>query len=168
MVDNNEWSANVAIVVEGILRAPNDTNPIMSGILLYKSLVQTHRVTLIFDSMAKEKVQYWLRMNNLVDHAGEIYYEVGDPEDVSERRDIQVKRMKQNGPLTFIMESNPEVAEKMLEIGVPTLFYIHPHYMRPEHRPNYEAELPSWKSLMDTVRVEKEMKAGDVRLHDDF
>lgn len=167
-MDNNEWSANVAIVVEGVLRAPNDTNPIMSGVLLYRSLVQTHRVTLIIDSMAKEKVQYWLRMNGLVDHAAEIYYEIGDPEDATERRDRQVKRMKQNGPLTFMMESSPEVAEKMLEIGVPTLLYVHPLYMRPEHRPNYSEAPPSWNSLVETIRVEKEMKAGDVRINDDF
>ncbi len=167
-MENSEWSANVAIVVDGVLRAPNDNAAIMSGALLYHSLVKSHNVTLIVDSMAKSQVQYWLRMNGMVDHSGEVYYEVGDPEDAPERRKIQVRKIKQHGALAFVVESDTEVAEALHEIGVPTMLYVHPKYMLPDHRPGFEEVVTPWNSLVATVRKEKEMRAMDVRLNDNF
>lgn len=167
-MENSEWSTNIAIVVDGILRAPHDSAAIMSGMLLYHSLVRTHRVTLIIDSMARDKVQYWLRMNGLVDHVGEIYYELGDSEDTPTRRSKQVKRLRQQGALAFLIESDTEVAEKLHEQGVPTLLYVHPKYMLPDHRPGFEETVTPWSSLVNTIRKEKEMRAMDVRLNDDF
>jgi len=161
-----EWTATIAMVVEGVLKPYNDSNAIPSGILLYKSLVTLHRVILIIDHKDKAVTQQWLRMNGLIEHAGEVYREVSDPEDVAERRNLQVKRLKQGGHLNYIVESDPYVVEKMLEIGVPTFFYVHPEYLRPEHRPGHKEELTSWASLMETVTKEKEMRANDARLRE--
>ncbi len=163
-----EWTSNIAIVVDGVLRAPNDNAVIMSGALVYHSLVKTHRVTLIIDSMAKEKVQYWLRVNGLFDHADEVYYEVGDPEDTPERRIQQIKKVKQHGALSFVMESDTEVVEKLHEHGIPAMLYVHPKYMLPDHRPGFEETVTPWNSLVATVRKEREMRAMDVRLNDNF
>lgn len=162
----SEWTANVAIVVEGVMKPYDDSNAIPSGILLYQSLVKLHRVTLILDHKEKASTQFWLKMNGLIDHAAEIYYETGDPDDVAERRDYQIKRLKQSGPLSYIVESDPYVVEKMLEIGVPAFLYVHPEYSRPEHRPGVKEELTSWDSLMATVLREKELRANDARLNE--
>ena len=167
-MDNAEWSANIAIAVDGVLRAPNDNAAIMSGVLLYHSLVKSHRVTLIIDSMAKEKVQYWLRVNGLCDHVAEVYYEVGDPEDSSERRIQQIKKVKQHGALAFVIESDTEVVEKLHEQGVPAMLYVHPKYMLPDHRPGFAETVTPWNSLVSTVRKEREMRAMDVSLNDNF
>jgi hypothetical protein len=167
-MDNAEWSANVAMVVDGVLRAPNDNAAIMSGALLYHSLVKSHRLTLIIDSMAKEKVQYWLRMNGFVDHAGEVYYEVEDPEDTVARRKQQIQKIRQHGGLSFVVESETDVAEMFYGMGIPCMLYVHPKYMKPEHRPGWEATVTPWNSLVDTVRKEREQRAMDVRLNDNF
>lgn len=167
-MENAEWSANVAMVVDGILRAPNDNAVIMSGALLYHSLVKSHRLILIIDSMAKEKVQYWLRVNGFFDHADEVYYEVGDPESVVDRRKLQLQKIRQNGAVSFVVESDTEATEMFHEIGVPVMLYVHPKYMKPEHRPGFTQEVTPWNSLVDTVRKEREMRAMDVRLDDNF
>lgn len=167
-MENHEWTSNIAMVVDGILRAPNDSAVIMSGALLYHSLVKSHRVTLIVDSMAKEKVQYWLRVNGFFDHAGEVYYEVGDPENVVDRRKLQLQKIRQHGGLAFVVESDTEATEMFHDIGVPVLLYVHPKYMKPEHRPGFSQEVAPWNSLVSTVRKEREMRAMDVRLNDDF
>jgi hypothetical protein len=167
-MENAEWSANVAMVVDGILRAPNDNAVIMSGALLYHSLVKSHRLILIIDSMAKEKVQYWLRVNGFFDHADEVYYEVGDPESVVDRRKLQLQKIRQNGAVSFVLESDTEATEMFHEIGVPVMLYVHPKYMKPEHRPGFTQEVTPWNSLVDTVRKEREMRAMDVRLDDNF
>lgn len=163
---NAEWTANVAMVVEGVLKPYNDNNAIMAGVLLYKSLVMLHRVTLVIDHRDKAVTQHWLKMNGLIDHAAEVYYEVGDPEDVAERRDYQVKRMRQSGPLNYIIESDPHVVNKLFENGIPSFLFANPGYMRPEHRPGVKEELTSWDSLMATVLREKELRANDARLNE--
>lgn len=161
---NAEWAANVALVVEGVLKPYDDNNAIGSGVLLYKSLVLLHRVTLVIDHRDKAVTQHWLKMNGLIDHAAEVYYEVGDPEDVAERRDYQIKRMRQSGPVNYVVESDPYVVEKLFGNGVPAFLFASPGYMRPEHRPGTKEELTSWDSLMATVLREKELRANDARL----
>lgn len=164
----NNWGNTVVMSVDGILRNPNDSAPIMSGVLLYHSLVKSHRVNLVFDTAAREKVQHWLRINNLTEHAGEIYWELDDPEDIVERRELQIARIRAQGSLSLMVESNPAVAEMLLVKGIPTLLYMHPSYMRPEHRPDYQEEITPWGSLLEEVKRQRTMRSMDTRLNDEF
>lgn len=164
----SDWGNNIAMSVDGILRNPNDSAPIMSGVLLYYSLVKSHRVTLIFDTAARDKVQHWLRINNMTEHAGEIYWELEDPEDIVERREKQLGKIRAQGSLSLMVESDPSVAEMLLVKGIPTLLYLHPSYMRPEHRPDYEEEITPWGSLLDEVKRQRTMRSMDTRLNDQF
>lgn len=163
------WSNHVAIVVDGILKQPNDTAVIIPGLMLYRSLVKDHKVSLILDSAAKEKVQYWLLMNGLTDHVGEIYWEVTDSDDPQERRLEQIARLRRNGPLSCVFESDMEVAGKLLEAGVSTFLFIHPQYAHPEFRPGHSTSEPTpWNDLMSKVVRQKEARATDTRLKDIF
>src|SRR5574341_1170132 len=107
------WGNHVAIVVNGILRQPNDSSVIIPGLLIYKSLVKDHRVSLIIDSAAKEKVQYFLIMNGLTDHVNEIYWDETDPENTGIRRLRQINRLRRQGPLSLVYESDIEAATKL-------------------------------------------------------
>lgn len=160
------WGNHIAIVVEGILRQPNDSSPIMSGLMLYSSLVKDHRVSLIIDtsSDAKKKVQYWLLMNGMTDHIKEIYWEDTDPEDDAERRIAQVGRLRQDGPLSFVLESNTECATELLKAGIPSFLYLHPQYMHPEHRPGNSPNIKPWDELLAEQMRQREARATDIRL----
>lgn len=158
------WGNHVAIVVEGILRMPNDSASIIPGLLLYKSLVKDHRVTLIIDSAAKEKVQYWLLTNSFIDHIGEVYWEETDPVDDVERRIVQIARLRQNGPLTMVFESNTSVAAALLERGIPSFLFLHPQYTHPDHRPGAVQEVTPWAELVAEQKRQVEARATDTRL----
>jgi hypothetical protein len=160
------WSNHVAIVVEGILRMPNDSSSIIPGLLLYKSLVKDHRVSLILDSAAKEKIQYWLLMNSLTDHIREIYWEETDPEDAVDRRIAQVGRLRQDGPLSMVFESNTSVAAALLEKGIPSFLYLHPQYTQPEFRPDADVSVTPWSQVLAEQRRQREARATDARLKD--
>lgn len=162
MGDN--WGNHVAIVVEGILKTPNDSSSVMSGVLLYKSLVKDHRVSLIIDSPRKESSQYWLLMNSFIDHVKEIYREVDDPEDIADRRLMQIARLKADGPVSAVFESDAEAAAALLEYGVPAFLYLHPQYTHPEHRPDAQGELTPWSQIMAEQVRQKEARAADIRL----
>lgn len=160
------WSNHVAIVVEGILRQPNDSSVIISGLLLYKSLVKDHRVSLIFDSSAKEKIQYWLLMNSLTDHVNEIYYEDIDSDDAPTRRLAQIGRLRKNGPLTLVFESNTEVAARLLEESIPTFLLLHPTYSHPAFRPGHSKEPTPWDKVVAEKIRQQEARATDTRLNE--
>ena len=158
------WGNHVAIVVEGILRQPNDSGSIISGLLLYKSLVKDHRVTLIFDSSNKEKIQYWLLTNSLTEHIGEIYWEIADPEEVGARRISQIGRLRSSGPLSVVFESDTTAATALMNVGIPTFLYLHPQYMHPEFRPGHTTEPTPWNQLLAEKIRQQEARATDTRL----
>lgn len=162
------WSNHVAIVVEGILKQPNDNGVIVPGLLLYKSLVKDHRVSLIIDSAAKDKVQYWLLMNSLTDHVNEIYWDDIDPDNIVDRRMKQIERLRRQGPLSLVFESDTEVAAALLDAGIPSFLYLHPMYTQPEHRPGYRKEITPWDDLVAEKVRQKEARATDTRLTDFF
>lgn len=162
------WGNHIAIVVNGVLKQPNDNSVIIPGLLLYKSLVKDHRVSLIIDSAAKEKVQYWLLMNSLTDHVNEIYWDETDHEDAPKRRLQQVARLKRNGPLSVVYESDVEVAEALLKNGIPTFLLLHPVYTHPEHRPGEIDEPTPWNQIVAEITRQNEARATDTRLTDIF
>jgi hypothetical protein len=162
------WGNHVAIVAEGILRQPNDSSLIIPGLMLYKSLVKDHRVSLIIDtsSEARKKIQYWLLMNSLTDHTKEIYWDDTDSEDTAERRISQIGRLRQDGPLSMVFESDTNCATALMKIGVPSFLFLHPQYMHPEHRPGNSPEITPWNELLSEQRRQREARATDTRYND--
>lgn len=160
------WGNHVAIVVNGILRQPNDSSVIIPGLLIYKSLVKDHRVSLIIDSAAKEKVQYWLLMNALTDHVNEIYWDETDSDDVGKRRLQQVNRLRRQGPLSLVYEADTEAATSLLKAQVPVMLFLHPTYTHPDFRPGHSSEPTPWNELLLEKIRQQEARATDTRLQD--
>jgi|SRR6267142_256441 len=160
------WGNHVAIVVNGILRQPNDSSVIIPGLLIYKSLVKDHRVSLIIDSGAKEKVQYWLLMNSLTDHVNEIYWENTDSEDTATRRLAQITRLRKQGALALVYESDTEAATRLLQAQIPTMLFLHPQYTHPDFRPGRKDEPTPWNNLLAEKIRQQEARATDTRLLD--
>lgn len=160
------WGNHVAIVVNGILRQPNDSSVIIPGLLIYKSLVKDHRVSLIIDSAAKEKVQYWLLMNSLIDHVNEVYWDETDPEDSGERRLRQIGRLRKQGPIGLVYEADTIAATKLLQAQIPTMLFLHPQYTHPDFRPGVRDEPTPWNDLLGEKIRQQEARATDTRLQD--
>lgn len=160
------WGNHVAIVVNGILRQLNDSSVIIPGLLIYKSLVKDHRVSLIIDSGAKEKVQYWLLMNSLTEHVNEIYWDDTDPEDTGQRRLRQIARLRKQGPLSLVYESDTEAATRLLQAQIPTMLFLHPNYTHPDFRPGHSTEPTPWNNLLSEKIKQQEARATDTRLLD--
>lgn len=158
------WGNHVAMVVEGILRQPNDSGVIIPGLLIYKSLVKDHRVSLVFDSANKEKIQYWLLMNSLTEHVNEIYWDDTDPEDTADRRLRQIARLRKQGPLSMVYESDTEAATALLEAQIPTMLFLHPQYTHPDFRPEAKSGVTPWNNLVAEKIRQQEARATDTRL----
>lgn len=160
------WGNHVAIVVNGVLRQPNDSSVIIPGLLIYKSLIKDHRVSLIIDSAAKEKVQYWLLMNGLTDHVNEIYWDEADPVDPGTRRLRQISRLRRQGPLSLVYESDTAVALKLIQAQIPVMLFLHPTYTHPDFLPGHSSEPTPWNDLVAEAVRQQEARATDTRLQD--
>lgn len=158
------WGNHVTIAVDGVMRSPNDVAPIIAGLLLYKSLVKTHRVSLIIDDASKEKTQYWLMVNGFIDHTNEIYWEADDPSNIVERRVAQIGRIRANGPLALMLEADTEVVTKTLELGIPAFLFVHPQYIHPDFRPDAQFEVTPWETLLNEQIRQRVARASDERL----
>lgn len=158
------WGNHVTIAVDGVMRSFGDAAPIMPGLLLYKSLVKTHRVSLIIDGLDKMKIQHWLMVNGFIDHTNEIYWEPDDPTDVVERRVAQVGRLRANGPLSLMIESDTNVVTKALELGIPSFLFLHPQYIHPDFRPDAQFEVTPWETLLNEQIRQRVARANDERL----
>lgn len=162
----DSWGNHIAISVDGVLKQPNDSGVIIPGLMLYKSLVKDHRVTLILDSAKRKSIQNWLVMNSLTDHIGEVYWEEHDSDDICDRRIAQVGRIRASGPLAAVYEADVEVAARLLNAGIPTFLFLHPKYTHPEFRPGHSTEPTPWNQLVAEVIRQEEARATDTRLKD--
>jgi len=163
---SENWGNHIAIVVEGILRQPNDSGVIIPGLLLYKSLVKDHRISLIFDSHNREKISYWLLMNGMTEHVREVYYDELDPEDAAERRLLQIGRLRKDGPLSLVLESDTSVAAALLEHGIASFLFLHPQYTNPTFRPGHTDTITPWNQLLAEKKRQLEARATDTRFND--
>ena len=81
----------------------------------------------------------FLASNNLTEHA----YLIDEPADsaptLSGRRLGQITTLRSQGcSIQFVIESNPNVVTALFAHGIPVLFYLHPQYLHPSFRPDYE------------------------------
>lgn len=161
---SDSWGSHIAITVEGVLKMPNDESPIMAGILLYKSLCQSHRVSLILDGNNRQRLQYWLVVNSLTDHVGEVYWEKSDPEDRVKRRLNQVNRLKREGPLSMVIEADMDVVAALFKSGTPSMMYMHPTYLHPDFHPSAKTVVTPWADLYAEQKRQREARAADDRI----
>lgn len=152
------WGNHVAIVVEGVLKQPYNEAPIVAGVALYKSLVKTHRITLIFDGDKRNTTHMWLMKNGFVEHTGEIYHEPTDPVEMGPKRLAQAQRLLRSGPLALILESDTEAAAALLERQIPTFLFLHPAFTHPEHRPDYQGQPKPWDDVVAELNRQSQAK----------
>lgn len=154
----------VAIVIDGVLRAPVGEGLIDSGVKLYHSLLEHTRVALIADEVELDKVQHWLKVNGLTKHPVLVGAKVTDPEGDSARRLKQIARLREaQSYLDFLVEPDPQVAADCLQNGVPVLLALHPKYSRPDHRPDFRGAITPWGALVSEVERQAELRETDNR-----
>jgi hypothetical protein len=146
-------ASTIVIAFDGVLRADIDASPIRAGLMLYHGSVGIGTVGLIVDKTTKEKADYWLKLNGLKDHSWVVYREPGDPEDLTQLRDLQVSRLRTLGAaVDLVIEPNPLLAAHMQKMGLTVVLFMHPNHGRPEWRADYSGPKPrAWDEIMEDV-----------------
>jgi len=145
--------------VDGVLRSETGS-PIYQGLALYRMFNEDVRVVLLCDDYAK--TNRWLlehkinKMDDLIDYS--VPGVLNDPEFE------QVKYCRSQGKVEVIVTADTDLAKKLLEIGLDTLLFLHPSYLRPEFRPDGRQGVKSWKSIEAEIDKQLEMIREDPRV----
>ena len=149
----------IVMFVDGVLRSESGS-PIYQGLALYRMFNEDVRVILLTDD--REKTNRWLlehkinKFDDLIDR---------NVPGVLEDPDIeQVKYVRSQGKVELVVTSDTELAKKLLEIGLDTLLFLHPTYLRPEFRPDGRQGMKSWAAIEEEIDKQIEMIREDPRV----
>jgi hypothetical protein len=146
--------------IDGVLRNTVTNAPIPQGMSLYRTFKEKGRVVLLGNHKAKD--DRWLRENktNLVDDLIATDLNLADPE-----FDL-VMSCRGSGPVEMVITADPELAAKLLNVGVTTVMFLHPVYITEKFRPDSRQGAKPWKSIKDEIVRQQETYVEDHRVND--
>ena len=148
----------IVMFVDGVLRSETGS-PIYQGLALYRMFNEDVRVVLLTDD--RDKTHRWLlehKINKFDDLVDQNVPGVIDDPDFE-----QVKYCRSQGKVELVVTGDTDLAKKLLEIGLDTLLFLHPSYLRPEFRPDGRQGMRSWAAIEEEMDKQIEMLREDPR-----
>ncbi len=150
----------ILVFLDGVLR--NDKSaPIPNGMALYKSLKEQHRVLVLCEDVDKD--DHWLRQQRINNFDDLIDYKkvpsIGDNPKLR-----QVEWVRSQGPVEYVITSDPELVTQLLEIGMTTLVFLQPLYIREEFRPDSRKGVKAWSEIVEEIEKQQDAFKEDPRL----
>ena len=148
------------IFIDGVLRNTVTNAPIPQGMSLFRTLKDKGRVLLLCPNKALG--DRWLRENkaNFIDDI--VGPDVAIGADFLELR--QVEYCRGQGQVDLVITSDPELAARLLEIGVTTLMFLHPVYLTEKFRPDGRQGVKSWDKIKGEIVKQQEAFLEDTRV----
>jgi len=149
----------ILMFLDGVLRT-NTGSPIYQGLAIYRLFSESNRVVILCKD--KEKDDIWLRehkinkLDDLIDH------NIPSMTDFPEYR--QVEYCRGQGAIELVVTSNPELAKKLLEVGITTLMFLQPAYLEEKFRPDGRQGIRSWKDIKDEIVKQQDSILEDPRI----
>jgi hypothetical protein len=145
--------------VDDVLRSSTGS-PIYQGLALYRMFNEDVRVVLLTDD--RDKTHRWLlehRINTFDDLVDRSVPGISNDPDLE-----QVKYCRSQGKVELVVTGNVELSKKLLEIGLDTLLFLHPTYLRPEFRPDGRQGMKAWADIENEIDKQIEMIKEDPRV----
>lgn len=151
----------ILVELEGVLKGDKNDEPIMTGVVMAGSLSSWNRMHYM-TAMNSEQAKYWFDVNKIVDYDIIIDSSVGlEYENLSERQ-INVARAK--GNIDLFITSNPKNWVYAFDLGIPSVLFGMPSYLRAEFRPDAPKRLRSWDQVQEAIDRQNQARTQDARL----
>lgn len=122
----------ILVFMDEVLRN-HKKHPIVEGISFYKTLKEKHRVLILCED--KDKADHWLRQQRINNYDDLVALEdVPFPGDNPKLRHVEWVRSQ--GPVEYVLTSDPDLAVKLLVRGITTIMFLHPVYTNENFRPD--------------------------------
>jgi hypothetical protein len=149
----------VLMYLDGVMRNQQGA-PIPNGVLLYHTLKEKNKILLLVDD--RDKADTWLRQHKINKLDDLIDFNIPMPGDYPQLR--QVEYVRSQGPVDYVITSDPALIKKLLEIGVTVLAFMNPIYIREEFRPDSKVGIKKWADIVDELSRQQDAFLSDPRV----
>lgn len=149
----------ILMFVDGVLRS-HTGSPSPQGMSLYRTLKDKTQVFLLCSN--KKRDDRWLKENKIVTIDDLIGEDIPMSSDWLELR--QVEHCRGRGNVEYVVTADPELAAKLLEIGVTTVMFLHPIYISEKFRPDGREGRKNWATIKDEITRQQELYVEDHRI----
>jgi hypothetical protein len=154
---------NILVDIDGVLKSRTD-EPIGTGILFIGTLTVYNRMTFM-TSMREEETQRWLDINKIVDFDRIIDARVHlEGEDLAER---QITFARSGGNIDLFITNDPKRWAYAFDLGIPSVMFGVPSYLRAEFRPDAPKKVRAWNSIEESIEKQNALRTQDARLKRD-
>lgn len=150
----------ILMFLDGVMRNTTTGAPIPNGMFLYYTLKEKNKVFILADD--KEKADHWLRQHKINKVDDVIDKTIPMPGDFPEFR--QVEWVRSQGPVDYVVTTDPNLTKRLLEIGVTTLVFMNPTYIREEFRPDSRVGIRKWNEIVQEITQQQESFVEDDRV----
>jgi hypothetical protein len=152
---------HIVIDLDGVLRGYRNDEPIPQGILITGALSAYNKISFITD-LSPNHAQQWINQNKIVDYDNMIDASVGIDGDPLKPRQLKLARAK--SVVDLFITSDPALWAVAFDLGIPSLMFGVPGYLRPEFRPDAPKSVRSWDDIAASVAKQNEMMTKDRRI----
>ena len=150
----------ILVELNGVLRTDTDA-PIATGVIMVGTLTVYNKITLM-SSLGRKATEYWLNSNKIVDIDDVIDASVAlEYENLAER---QINHARALGGIDLFITGNPNLWAYAFEMGIPSVMFGQPSYLRPEFRPDAPKRLRAWDSIEKSITEQNVKRTTDARL----
>ena len=151
---------HILVELDGVLKDKND-GLISTGMLMYSTLTAYNRMT-VLSNESEAATMRWMAVNKIVDVDNVIDDTVElEGEDLVER---QINVARSRGNIDLFITSNPKNWVYAFNLGIPSVMFAVPAYLRPEFRPDAPKRVRSWDEIQVAIDKQNESKVNDLRL----
>lgn len=149
---------NIALVIEGVMKAPASEAPIPAGIGLYKALVEVeHRLHLLSEQRDK-LLEDWLKYNALPGYITLTQIHALDQQEGTLHRSLGALRT--TGQLDLVIDADTARCADIFTRGYTVMPFLSPSYARPHWRPDYDTTPRAWDLLEAEVHRQRDLSAA--------
>jgi hypothetical protein len=151
---------HILVELDGVIRTKDD-GIISTGVLMYSMLTAYNRMTIMSASSEQETLRF-LNVNKIVDVDNIIDSSVSlEGEDLAER---QITFARGSGAIDLFITSNPKLWAFAFDLGITSIMFGVPSYIRPEFRPDAPKKVRSRDSNTEAIDRQNEARVKDLRL----
>lgn len=152
---------HVVIDLDGVLKGDQNDEPILTGIQFVGALSAYNKISFITD-FSKGEAEQWVNMNKIVDFDN--IYDSSLHLEGDNLKERQLRFARSRGPIDLFITSNPALWVFAFDLGIPSMMFGVPGYIRPEFRPDAPKKVRSWDQIQEAVKKQNELRTKDARL----
>lgn len=149
----------ILVELDGVLRHDTDA-PIATGVIMVGTLTVYNKIMLM-SSLNRQETEYWLNSNKVVEIDDVIDNSVAlSGEDLGER---QITLTRSLGGIDLFITGNPHLWAYAFNLGIPSVMFGQPSYLRPEFRPDAPKRLRAWDVIEKSITEQNIKRTTEAR-----